>query len=458
VLASSPDRAFYFGCLRFQLRYSTAVKQSDETLKNQGRLIAMAELTEFEPIFVHASARSGSTFFFNVLRRDPSLLCFNEAIIDGKLDYARFRGQRVHSFDKVDGPQKWDVNHHFLDRPDYAEFIEAWDEVMHLCPAFPTFQDYLPLNGLMSTDLVAYFAALMRYARSRGQRPVLCETNSRGRAGALRSAFGGYHIAQYRDPLSQFGSLLRALLEAGSWGFLAHPAVELGVGAEHPLYQLVPEKWRAPHFPWLADTRAHRWASDARYMTVVASPDPNNVVRVFGWHLFAWMLNNLAAVSYSDLALDIDRAHDDETYRDFVVEGLMEVTGAPPDFGGIRKFDRYYEFDFFDIAAVCREVEAAIQATLADGRLEAALRMLGIQPPVVSAKVASELLMQKLRNSLAAMQRSCARKSISAMEWKAIVGKNRKIWFNPGIQFLAARFYLLVAPVVRMARRAGVDI
>jgi hypothetical protein len=32
----------------------------------------------FVPIFVHASMRSGSTYFFNVLRRNSSLMCFNE--------------------------------------------------------------------------------------------------------------------------------------------------------------------------------------------------------------------------------------------------------------------------------------------------------------------------------------------------------------------------------------------
>jgi hypothetical protein len=80
--------------------------------------------TRFSPIFVHASPRSGSTYFFDALRQNDSLLCFKETIIDGKKDYARFRrtGQR--------GKDWKSGSHTFLDRPDYEEFIEAWDEVM----------------------------------------------------------------------------------------------------------------------------------------------------------------------------------------------------------------------------------------------------------------------------------------------------------------------------------------
>src|SRR5271166_5954314 len=103
----------------------------------------MTAMSEFDPVFVHASARSGSTYVFSVLRRIELLLCFNEAIIDGKRDYAAFRN--VSNRDSHDDkPQKWEVNHHFLDREDYAEFLDAWDEVMHLCPEFPEFQGYLP--------------------------------------------------------------------------------------------------------------------------------------------------------------------------------------------------------------------------------------------------------------------------------------------------------------------------
>ena len=222
--------------------------------------------SELAPIFVHASPRSGSTYFFNALRRDNSLMCFNESIID------------VFSYyDKEDlaglkAAQKWNVNHDFLQRDDFAEIIAAWDAVMHLYPAFPSFQNYLPSGGQIPSNLLAYLHGLMQFARDSGKRPVFCEIHSRGRAGALRSAFGGFHIAQYRDPLSQFGSFVRPLLEGGEWGFLTFPLMELGISGAHQLYRLVPERWRPPVLPWPEDNRAKRWSSSVQYISMVAAP------------------------------------------------------------------------------------------------------------------------------------------------------------------------------------------
>jgi hypothetical protein len=401
-----------------------------------------------EPIFVHASARSGSTYVFNVFRRNPALLCFNEAIIDGKRDYARFRK------DQQASNRHWDVNHHFLDRADYDEFIEAWDEVMHLCPEFPTFQDYLP-RGVLAADLAEFIGALIGYARAQGKRPVLCEINSRGRAGALRGTFGGFHIAQYRDPISQFGSYVRALVEGGSWGFLVHPVTELGVNSAHPLCRVVPAVWRAPDFGWKSDTRAERWASDARYTAAMASRDPAIIEKLFRWHLFAWVLNNLAALAYSDLGLDIDKAHDDVDYRATFVNALAGRVGARVDLNDVEKYSRYYRFETFDVAAVCGEVEAAIRASLGDGRLEAALRTLGREAPVVPTASAAELLLRKINESLATMARSADGPVIGAEQWRALAEKNRKIWFNPTVQRVARHVYPVAAPVVQVARRMG---
>ncbi|MBI2713827.1 MAG: hypothetical protein HYX37_05150 [Rhizobiales bacterium] len=418
----------------------------------------MTTVSEFDPIFVHASARSGSTYFFNVLRRNKSLLCFNEAIIDGKRDYARFRGTLNGNSAPATGAQNWNVNHHFLDRPDYAEFIDAWDAVMHLCPEFPTFPDYLPPKGVLPADLTTYLAALMAYARSQGKRPVLCEINSRGRAGALRGAFGGFHVTQYRDPLSQFGSYIRPLIEAGTWGFLAHPVTELGTCRAHPLYRLVPEAWRAPDLPWQAETRALRWASDARYTATVASPRPENMEKVFGWHIFSWALSNLAAISYSDLALDIDKAYADAEYRASVTDSLAQRIGAAPDFSDLSKFDRYCEFESFDMAAVCGEVVSTIRDSLDDGRLDEALRTLGTQPPTTPTATAVELLLAKIADSLASMASSADRRIISDEDWAAIAEKNQKLWFNPNVRWFAQHFYPVVAPLVRTARRVGMNL
>jgi hypothetical protein len=410
-------------------------------------------VVELGPIFVHASPRSGSTYFFNVLRRNDSLLCFNEAIIDGKHDLARFRILKK-NFAGSKSAQRWNVNHEFLEREDFDEFIQAWDAIMHLCPRFPTFVDYLASEGRLSSELTNYLTALIRYAQSQGRRPVLCEINSRGRAGALRSVFGGFHIAQYRDPLSQFGSYIRAVIEGGFWGFLAFPATELGTSGSHPLYLMIPETWRTPQLPWYTGSRAQHWASDAQYFAMVGSSRPENVEQVFRWHMFSWVLTNLAALSYSDLALDIDKAHDDANYRAALIDVISQQLRISPNLCDIRKFDRYYEFESFDASTVCDQVMSTVRDAVKDGRLAQAVRTLGTQAPIIPITMAVDLLFAKIRNSQQLMATNGNRRHISSKDWKSIADKNRKIWFDPQIRRLAQQVYPLAAPVVRAARRA----
>jgi hypothetical protein len=405
---------------------------------------------ELDPVFVHASARGGSTYFFNVLRRNKSFLCFSSAIIDGKKDIAWTYPPPK----QIIRRKMFDANHQFLERPDYYEFIEAWDEVMHLCPDFPTFPDYLPTDGVLSPEIRVFIAALIEHARSKNRRPMLCETNSRGRAGVLRDAFGGFHIAQYRDPLSQFGSFIRALVEGGFWGFLSHPATELGVCGAHPLYAVVPAAWRAPHLPWLANTRAQRWASDAQYIALIGSPERDTIKKVFRWHLFSWVLSNLAALAYSDLPIDMDRIHDDGAYRASIIDQLAAI-GVAVDFKDLKKFDRYYQFESFDPVTVCNEVISTVENALSDGTLDRALRTLAKQPLVTPTATAVDSLLTKLTDSLASMAASPDRRFITAAEWKAIVTKHRKIWFNPGMRRLGKRIYPFAAPIVHAGRRAG---
>lgn len=376
-------------------------------------------------------------------------MCFNEAIIDifsyyDKQDIARLKAAH-----------KWNVNHDFLDRGDFDEFLAAWDEVMPLYPPFPSFQEYVPANGVLPSSLGDYLAGLMKYARARGKRPVLCEIHSRGRAGALRAAFGGFHVAQYRDPISQFGSFMRPLIEGGEWGFLAFPLMELGIGGTHPLYRLVPEVWRVPVLPWPSHNRAQRWFSAVQYMAMVASPRPDAVEKTFRWYLFSWFLSDLAALSYSDLSLDIDRAHDDRSYRRTVVDALRSNGGVAVDFSDLQKFPRYYEFDSFDTAAVCDQVISAMRDALHDGRLDSAVRALGKRPPVTSPAAAAEILLTKIENSLTIMNGSADLEHISRETWKAVAARHRKIWFNRPVRTVARYVYPLAAPLARAARRGA---
>jgi hypothetical protein len=419
----------------------------------------MSSYPELDPVFVHASARGGSTYFFNVLRRNESLMCFNEAI-DDKRDLMWFKEFRERKIARSGKARDWDANHLFLDRDDNEEFFQAWDSVKHSFPSVNLeMQDYFTQHGKLPDELLNYLATLMKFARSRDRRPVLCEVSSRGRAGALRDIFGGFHIAQYRNPISQFGSYVRALVEGRTWDFLVGPVVELNTSIEHPLISIVPETWRPPFFPWRTGSRAQFWASRMQYHAAFASPRPEAVADLFRWHMFTWTLGFLAAVSYSDLAVDLEKLHDDPDYRTSIGSTLAaKIGGVSADFSDIHKFNRYYEFESLDVTAVCDQVMSVIRGALADGRLEAALRMLAQRPPILPAASAVELILGKIRDSMSDMAASRNRTSMSNEEWKEIAGKSQRIWFRPVFRQLGRMIHSLAFPLIRAARMRGVKI
>lgn len=409
------------------------------------------------PIFVHASPRSGSTYFFNVLRRDTSLMCFNEALMDGKNNVARFRQSDERKSPSVNKPTLWNVNHHFLDRPDDEEFIEAWDAVAHLYPPTPAYRDYLSAASVLDSGVKAYFSGLNNYANAHGKRAAFCEINSRGRAGALRDAFGGFHVAQIRDPISQFGSYYRPLTEAGEWGFLLHPLNELGINGGHPLYQIVPKEWRPPMLPWPATDPTRRWATAVEYILLLADRRPEALVSAFRWHMFAWLLSNLAAIAYSDFVLDIDKAHDDNSYRRDVVDAFASAAGIKVDLSDITKFPRYYQFEALDPTAVASQAITAVNDALADGRLEEAVTSLARSAPKISVRETATLLIAKIEDSLTSFAASTDRRFVSNESWARLVAKHELPWSlvrNRTLRESARVAYPFVAPVVRAVRRS----
>jgi hypothetical protein len=410
---------------------------------------------ERRPIFVHASARSGSTYFFNVLRRADSLLCFNEAINDefsygNKNAYVRSRTDFARRAARGERPRRV---HYFLSDDGKAEFLDAWDSFVHLYPRVPSFRDYLPPGGVLPAELRKYLTAIVDYARARGKRPALCEIFSRGRVAALRDAFGGFHVTQFRDPLSQFGSCFRSLEGTGGITFLIIPLLELGVNGNHPLYSLIPEAWRIPVLPWPASDDAQRWASTQQYFSAIISSRAGALERTFRLHMLSWFLNNIAAVIHSDFALDIDKAFDDPSYREKVRDVFGAELGVAPDLSDITKFSRYYRFDGVDMNRICGEVMDFVSAAQRNGSLQAALATLSRTRQMVSTSAAIELLGEKLEAAVSASASTAQAHRISVADWEAIVQRNRRFWTDPWLLRLMQPIFPFVFPVVQATRR-----
>jgi hypothetical protein len=406
------------------------------------------------PIFVHASHRSGSTYFFNVLRRLEPVLCFNEAINDEFSYFSKnvFVHRRKNFARRVARGQFHRV-HYFLKSDYSAEFVDAWDDAMRHYPPVPAFRDYVPQGGNLPSELQTYLAALINYANLNGKRAVLCEVFSRGRAAALRRAFAGFHIAQYRDPLSQFGSSFRTFQEVGGITFMIIPLWELGLSSGSPLYSIIPEAWRVPSLPWPADDHAQRWCSTQQYLSMIISSRAGALEKVFRWHLLSWFLNNLAAIIHSDFALDIDRTFEDRLYRESVREMIISEIGVAPDFSDLTKFSRYYRFEDIDMKRICDEVVAAISAAQENGHMEAALlATFGGVSRTVSSSAAIKMLRAKLEDALADFVSSDKVIDVTSEDWRNIVKKRRYIWANPHLRNLMRRIFPLVLPFVQATR------
>jgi hypothetical protein len=383
------------------------------------------------PLFVHASHRGASTFVFHALRRLPSLVCFNEPFNDQL-------GTELTPATIARHTETWDTNHRFLEASAYQEYVAAWAAVMPRYRAGMGAQGFLPAGGVMPAEQDAYLTGFGDYARTCGKRLALCEVQSLGRVGAMRGAFGGFHVVQMRNPLSQWGSLFRLAEHDRLWWFLAVPYLQIGLNGARPLYRLLPNDLKLPQLPWPADDRWERWGTTVDYIAMIKSPEPPALERTFRRYLATWLLNHVAAVSYADLVLDIDALASDEDYRRALTARLSDEIGDAPDFSGIDSFSRYYAYEAFDIASTTRSLAAEMRMLAADGRLAAAIADLGRQPPTQSIDKATTLVFGKLDAALRHMERS-DRRRVSNADWAAIAQAGRLRWQNRTLRRWARR-------------------
>lgn len=380
------------------------------------------------PLFVHASHRGASTFVFHVLRRLEPLLCFNEPFNDQfgtSLTVATISRHR----------EDWDTNHRFLETSAYQEYVPAWHAIMPRYRGGAGARDFLPTDGVLPQDQLAYLSGFVDYAASRGKRLALCEVQSLGRVGAMRDAFAGYHVTQMRDPLSQWGSLFRLVEGDRLWWFIAVPSLQVGLNGDHPLYCLLPEELHLPKLPWPADDRWARWGTTIDYISRIRQPDPQALEIAFRRFVATWILNHVAAIAHSDLVLDIDALASSRDHRERITAKLTEEIGAAPDFAGIERYSRYYDFEGFDSASAARDVATAIRRAWHDGRLAAAIGVLSSQPPQNTIDDAASQVFDKLHAAIAGMAAG-ERRRVSNEDWRHIVETGRLRWENRTVRTL----------------------
>ncbi len=172
------------------------------------------------PVFIHASWRTGSTWFWSRFRAIPGTLCFYEPF-NG--DLARLTAEKAGG-----SASTWSgANHPDID-PYYQEYmplVQPSGGVRLYDPRF-AFDWFIPRGGVtgeLRQGEKWYLGQLLSQGTRAGKTVVLGFTRSLGRSHAIRQAFGGVHILQYRNPWRQWCSYQR-LAKGGGTYFLASVA------------------------------------------------------------------------------------------------------------------------------------------------------------------------------------------------------------------------------------------
>jgi hypothetical protein len=301
-----------------------------------------------EAVFLHAGWRCASTYVWSRFRRNPLTTSFYEPF--GEV-LAHCSPKRI----AHGTPQGWKSRHPPLVLP-YAE--EYRPLLRLLAKGVPGYRKEFALRRYFATDAgigpeVRYLSRLIGHARARGTHPVLGFTRSLGRAAALKSALGGYHVLVRRNPLQQWlscrsyrGELPLSYFEACHFLILAlAPAGSAAqrFGATLGLQGLrLPGRLRQ-QLRFL-QSLTHAWSDELSYRAFTAVS----------------LLSHAIAEPVADLVVDVDRLSRSQQYLETLRARILADVGLAVDFGGCRVPSHDSAQVRLDFAALERDVRARL--------------------------------------------------------------------------------------------------
>lgn len=259
------------------------------------------------PIFVHAWWRSSSTYVWLKLRANPSLCCYYEPLHEmlASLDRDLAAKSLKPEFSRA-------MRHPVPERNYYSEYFEFPTSSVHLYSPALAYDRYLLRADDKDPALLAYLGGLVTSALEAGRRPALCFCRSQMRSAWMRRQFGGIHIAQIRDPLSQWASFLigpyftRTMIGLGVKLSLAYPGAFAHIDG------------------FDARARAFQENPAAAPLTISA----NDALRLF---LLLWVASSVQAVAQADRVIDVDFLSTHAAYRASLSQ-WFETIGCAVDF------------------------------------------------------------------------------------------------------------------------------
>jgi hypothetical protein len=267
-------------------------------------------MTDTTPVFIHAWWRSSSTYVWSKLRANPALCCYYEPLNE------RIATLEKNSVDaSPDAPPSIALRHPVPERNYFAEYFEfPTSAVSSYSPEF-AYDRYLLRADDVHPALQTYLSGLVTSASDAGRRPVLCFCRSQMRSGWMKRQFGGIHVAQIRNPISQVSSFRVSR-------YFTVMMLRIGV----KLCAAFPQAFaHISSFARQAGTlSAHGGAAEP----VKFSVTPGDAFRLF---LLLWVASSLQAVAQADRVLDVDLLAIDPAYRETVCQWFAS-DGCAVDF------------------------------------------------------------------------------------------------------------------------------
>lgn len=277
------------------------------------------------PIFLHASWRTSSTWFFLKFRRLDSTLCFYEP-------FNHEIGELTRENIAQKGFSSWSSGHP-PSEPYFLEFLPLLRRGggVRLFGRELADEWFIPeggLGGRLRPQEVRYLSLLVRHAAHCEKTPVFGFTRSLGRIGALKRQFPGRHIFLYRNLWSQWASYLNQRRNGNEY-FIA-TILNILLGAGDPFFASVINDYLLRTI----EEGQRRPLSPAGLAGMLAAT--LGEAELFGLFMAMHVYLYGFAQTTADLSIDVTRLARDGKYRAASRRQVSELTALPIDFGDIE--------------------------------------------------------------------------------------------------------------------------
>jgi hypothetical protein len=271
-------------------------------------------------VFLHTGWRSGGTWIWSRCRDVPRVHGYYEPLHE---QAAKFRRRDVARM----RPGSWQSNH--------SQTAPYFEEYRDLIPTggrgVPLYQDrfafddfFRPPDAPGDPELIAYLRGLLSGPIANGRVPVLKFCRSLGRVGWFEQQFPqALHAVVLRDPVSQFSSCRRLMIEERNRYFALAPLLVLARNVQNPLVREAALALGVSLPILHSDDIDYAVETCWRHIRRLAPAE-----RYRGFLAF-WTLSALSALESDALVIDIGAMRHDAGHRQIVENTLGAQIGEP---------------------------------------------------------------------------------------------------------------------------------